>query len=87
MPGRRFKSGSRAEVYDLRLRMELLDAPIDLIAAEIGKRFGYRPRQCYRLAHGWEQKEAAQRYNALVQDRGVQHQCHLVRRSGVVGGS
>lgn len=69
----RSKPGSRAEVDELRLRMELLDAPVDVIAAEIGRRYGYRPRQAHRLARGWEQKEAAQRYNALVQAKGVEH--------------
>lgn len=72
MPGRG-KPGSRAEVEQLRLRMELLDAPVGVIAAELGWRFGYRPRQAYRLAHGWEQREAAQRYNVLVQAKGVEH--------------
>ncbi len=70
---RRSKPGSRVEVDELRLRMELLDAPLDVVAAEIGRRFAYRPRAAYRLAHGWEQKEAAQRYNALVQAKGVEH--------------
>ncbi|MFN2495805.1 MAG: hypothetical protein ABR608_07845 [Pseudonocardiaceae bacterium] len=70
---RRSKPGSRAEVDELRLRMELLDAPVDVIAAEIGRCYAYRPRATYRLARGWEQKEAAQRYNALVQAKGVEH--------------
>lgn len=65
--------GSRAEVDDLRLRLELLDASADVIAVEIGRQFGYRPRQSYRLARGWEQREAAQRYNTLVQSRGCEH--------------
>lgn len=44
-----------------------------MIAAEISRRFGYCPRQSVRLAWGWEQKEAAQRYNALVQAKGRAH--------------
>jgi hypothetical protein len=71
---RRTKPGSRAEVDELRVRMELLDAPVDIIAAEIGRRYAYRPRQAYRLARGWEQVEAVHRYNALVQAKGTEHE-------------
>jgi transcriptional regulator with XRE-family HTH domain len=36
------------------------------IAAEMGTRWGYRPRQAWRHAHGWTQAEVAARYNQLV---------------------
>ncbi len=67
------KTGSRPDVEIVRLRMQSLGAPVDLIAAEISRRYGYRPRQAYRLAHGWNQTEAAERYNQLVQARGPDH--------------
>ncbi len=70
---KRHKTGSRPDVEIVRLRMQSLGAPIDVIAAEISRRYGYRPRQGYRLAHGWNQTEAAERYNQLVQARGPEH--------------
>ncbi|MGH4014899.1 MAG: hypothetical protein ACRDSL_13465 [Pseudonocardiaceae bacterium] len=70
---KRHKTGSRPDVEIVRLRMQSLGAPIDVIAAEISRRYGYRPRQAYRLAHGWNQTEAAERYNQLVQARGPEH--------------
>ncbi|MGH3906652.1 MAG: hypothetical protein ACRDTE_21115 [Pseudonocardiaceae bacterium] len=70
---KRHKTGSRPDVEIVRLRMQSLGAPIDVIAAEISRRYGYRPRQGYRLAHGWNQTEAAERYNQLVQGRGPEH--------------
>lgn len=70
---KRHKTGSRPDVEIVRLRMQSLDAPIDVIAAEISRRYDHRPRQAYRLAHGWNQTEAAQRYNQLVQTRGPEH--------------
>ncbi|MGH3940380.1 MAG: hypothetical protein ACRDTG_17445 [Pseudonocardiaceae bacterium] len=70
---KRRKTGSGPDVEILRLRMQSLDAPVDVIAAEISRRYGHRPRQAYRLAYGWNQTEAAQRYNQLVQARGPEH--------------
>jgi len=72
MPGRD-KPGSLADVEGLRLRMFRLGASTEMIAGEIGRRFGYRPRQAYRLAQGWEPREAAERFNALVQSKGSEH--------------
>ncbi|MFN2496380.1 MAG: helix-turn-helix domain-containing protein, partial [Pseudonocardiaceae bacterium] len=69
----RHKTGSRPDVDSVRLRMQSLGAPRDVIAAEISRRYGHRPRQAYRLAHGWHQTEAAERYNQLVQARGPDH--------------
>ncbi|MGQ0776111.1 MAG: helix-turn-helix domain-containing protein [Pseudonocardiales bacterium] len=70
---KRPKTGSRPDVEVVRLRMQSLGAPVDVIAAEISRRYEYRPRQAYRLAHGWNQSEAAERYNQLVQARGTEH--------------
>lgn len=70
---KRHKTGSRPDVETVRLRMLSLGAPIDVIAAEVSRCYGYRPRQAYRLAHGWNQTEAAERYNQLVQARGPEH--------------
>ncbi|MGH3914220.1 MAG: hypothetical protein ACRDTC_12560, partial [Pseudonocardiaceae bacterium] len=73
---KRHKTGSRPDVEIVRLRMQSLGAPVDVIAAELSCRYGHRPRQAYRLAHGWNQPEAAQRYNQLVQARGTEHAGH-----------
>lgn len=67
------KIGSRPDVDGVRLRLQSWGAPRDVIAAEISRRYGYRPRQAFRLAHGWNQAEAAERYNQLVQTRGPAH--------------
>src|SRR6266545_2519273 len=66
-------TGSKAQVGQLRRRMRALDASTDAIAAELGRRYSLRPRQAYRLAHGWDQAEAAAEYNHLVQRRGPEH--------------
>ncbi|MGH3941623.1 MAG: hypothetical protein ACRDTG_23930, partial [Pseudonocardiaceae bacterium] len=70
---KRHKTGSRPEVDSVRLRMQSLGAPTEVIATELSRRYGYRPRQAYRLAQGWNQTEAAQRYNQLIQARGPDH--------------
>ncbi|MGH3929498.1 MAG: hypothetical protein ACRDTF_05920 [Pseudonocardiaceae bacterium] len=49
---KRHKTGSRPDVEILRLRMQSLDAPVDVIAAELSRCYGHRPQQAYRLAHG-----------------------------------
>src|SRR6266511_1422008 len=67
------KAGSKAEIGHLRRRMRALDASTDAIAAELGRQHGLRPRQAYRLAHGWDQTEATAEYNDLVQRRGPEH--------------
>lgn len=72
----RGKAGARAQVDELRVSMTLLGADVETVAAEIARRFGHRPRAAWRLAHGWDQPEAAARYNALVQGRGEEHRGH-----------
>src|SRR6266511_3799097 len=67
------KTGSKAEIGQLRRRMRALGATTDAIAAEVARRYGIRPRQAYRLAHGWDQAEATAEYNDLVQRRGPEH--------------
>jgi tetratricopeptide (TPR) repeat protein/transcriptional regulator with XRE-family HTH domain len=47
----------------LRAELAALDVPISGIAAELRARFGLRPRQAWRLAHGWSQDDAAREYN------------------------
>jgi hypothetical protein len=64
---------TKAEVGELRRRMRGLDASTDAIVGELGRRYGVRPRQAYRLAHGWDQAEATAQYNQLVQHRGPEH--------------
>jgi hypothetical protein len=67
------KTGSKAEIGQLRRRMRALGATTDAIAAEVARRYGIRPRQAYRLAHGWDQAEATAEYNDLIQRRGPEH--------------
>ena len=47
------------------LRQQLLERHADLgtIAEELGREFRYRPREAWRHAHGWTQREATDRYN------------------------
>jgi len=56
-----------------RMCAELLaqKASIDLVAAELARRFNLRPRAAYRVAHGWTQQQAADRVNAVTARSGV----------------
>src|SRR6266536_293792 len=67
------RTPSKAEVGQLRRRMRALGATTEAIAAELARRYGMRPRQAYRLAHGWDQAEATAEYNDFVQRRGPEH--------------
>ena len=46
------RTPSKAEIGQLRRRMRTLGATADAVAAELARRYGIRPRQAYRLAHG-----------------------------------
>jgi hypothetical protein len=39
---------------------------LEQIAVEMGRRFGFRPRQAWRHTHGWTQEQAAAAYNRLL---------------------
>lgn len=65
------RKGFKAELDDLRERMRRLGLGYDEIAAEIGRRYRLRPRECYRLAWGWPLSHAAARFNALAAQEGT----------------
>jgi transcriptional regulator with XRE-family HTH domain len=48
--------------------MQQQGCPLDEIVDEMSRRWGYRPRQAWRHAHGLTQEEVADRYNQLVND-------------------
>lgn len=66
--------GFKAEIDDLRERMCGLGFGHDEIAAELARRYRVRPRESYRLAHGWSLDHAAMRFNAQAakEDAGAQ---------------
>ncbi|GAA4994305.1 hypothetical protein GCM10023205_78820 [Yinghuangia aomiensis] len=55
----------------LREELAAQDLGIDRIAAEMGRQFRLRPRSAYRVAHGWTQEAAADRYNRAAAACGV----------------
>src|SRR5918993_1365995 len=60
------KSGSKAD--RAALRQQLLDAggSVDEGAAEMRRRWRFRPRESYRHAHGWSQDEVAGRFTGVA---------------------
>jgi hypothetical protein len=61
--GRAGKAGSKAERDSLRQEMLVGGCSLELIATEMERRWGFRPREAYRHAHGWSQDEVAARYS------------------------
>jgi hypothetical protein len=64
-PGRK---GFKAELEELRERMGGLGLGHGQIAGEIARRYRLRPREAYRLAHGWTLGQAAAQFNARAAD-------------------
>jgi transcriptional regulator with XRE-family HTH domain len=62
------KTGSKADRGTLRRNMQTLGADIEAVAEEMQRRFGFRPREAFRHAHGWSQEETAERCNAVTGD-------------------
>ncbi|MFD7828546.1 XRE family transcriptional regulator [Kitasatospora sp. NPDC059803] len=60
------KPGSKADRDALRTELLAVGAPLAAISAEMRARFGCRPREAWRHAHGWTLQEAADRFNALA---------------------
>jgi transcriptional regulator with XRE-family HTH domain len=60
------KSGSKAD--RAALRQQLLEAgrTVDEVAAEMRRRWRFRPRESYRHAHGWSQDEVAARFTEIA---------------------
>lgn len=65
------KPNHKAELDTLRASLRARGLTIDDIAGELAERFGYRPRAAYRLAHGWSQREAADRLNSYCASAGL----------------
>ncbi len=63
MPAR--SPSQRAEQRKLREQMRGLGMSRAEIAAELARRYRFRPRAAWRIAWGWTLEEAAERYNAL----------------------
>ena len=60
------KSGSKPERTALRQQLLEGGAGPDQIAAEMRRRWGFRPREAYRHAHGWSQDEVAARFAEIA---------------------
>jgi len=65
------RKGFKAELEDLRERMRGLALGHEQIAGEIARRYRTRPREAYRLAHGWTLGQAAARFNARAAELGT----------------
>lgn len=65
------KPGAKTDREALRRRLTELGAATQLVAAEFQRRFGFRPREAWRHAHGWSQDETADSINALLNRSGV----------------
>src|SRR6266550_2038724 len=58
------RTSLRAEKRALREKMRAMGFGHGEIAAELARRYRFRPRAAWREAHGWSLKEAAARINA-----------------------
>ena len=65
------RKGVKAELEDLRERRRGLGLGHGEIAGEIGRRYRVRPREAYRLAHGWTLGQAAARFNTRAAELGT----------------
>ena len=66
------KVGSKAERDALRQEMLVGGCSFELIATEMERRWGFRPREAYRHAHGWSQDEVAARFTEVADRIGVE---------------
>ncbi|MER7673110.1 XRE family transcriptional regulator [Kitasatospora sp. NPDC096128] len=60
------KPGSKADRDALRTELLATGAPAASIASEMRTRFGCRPREAWRHAHGWTLQEAADHFNTAA---------------------
>lgn len=65
------RKGFKAELEELRERMRGLGLGHDQIAGELARRYRLRPREAYRLAHGWTLGQAAAHFNAHAAELGT----------------
>ena len=61
----------KAEVNALRSRLRDLGFQYSDIGEELSRRYQLRPREAYRLAHGWTLEHAAGRFNARAAAEGA----------------
>ena len=61
-------TGTKAQRDDVRLTLAGFDASIEMIASELQRRFGLRPREAFRQAHGWTQDQVAATLNSRGSD-------------------
>ena len=66
------KVGSKAERDALRQEMLVGGCTLELIATEMERRWGFRPREAYRHAHGWSQDEVAARFTEVADRIGTE---------------
>lgn len=66
------KVGSKAERDALRQEMLVGGCSLELIATEMERRWGFRPREAYRHAHGWSQDEVAARFTEVADRIGAE---------------
>src|SRR5579875_639121 len=69
--GRDRRRSFKAELSDLRERMCALGLGYAVIAVEMARRYQLRPREAYRLAHGWTLDKAAELFNARAAEVGA----------------
>ena len=74
VPAAAGRKGFKADLDELRERMRALGLTHDEIAAEVSRRFRARPREAYRLAWGWPQDQAAERFNERAAREGADPQ-------------
>jgi hypothetical protein len=60
------KSGSKADRVALRQQLLDVDCTLDEVAAEMRRRWRFRPRESYRHANGWSQDEVAARFTEVA---------------------
>lgn len=63
------KPGSKIDRDTLRAEMAAGGAPFDAIAKEMRSRYGFRPREAWRHAHGLTLQQAADAFNNLSANR------------------
>ena len=54
----------------LRQEMLIAGCSLELIATEMERRWGFRPREAFRHAHGWSQDEVAARFTEVAERLG-----------------
>ena len=64
------KTGSKAERDALRQEMLVSGCSLELIATQMERRWGFRPREAHRHAHGWSQDEVAARFTEVAERLG-----------------